>query len=49
VRRGRGIIRPYNCKAGACVRPREAGVTLTLARPHVQVYFHLPLSIAPFV
>jgi hypothetical protein len=30
--------RPYSCKAGACVRRREPGVTPALARPHDQVY-----------
>jgi hypothetical protein len=51
VRSGRVGGRAYF--APTAVRPglsaREAGVTPALARPHDQVYFHLPLSIAPFV
>ena len=50
---GRGASGGGAYFAPTAVRPglsaREAGVTPALARPHDQVYFHLPLSIAPFV
>jgi len=43
------MLRTYSCEPDDCAGCREAGVTQSLARPHDQVYFHLPLSFAPFV
>ena len=48
MRRGEACLAPTTVSA-ALGAGREAGVAPTLARPHDQVYFQLPLSIAPFV